>query len=275
MHVPTGQFRWRSVGLLVLLIVGIRRLRQSVAHTREVPLSPLVARGRVGANYLEQHDVTTGANPSGEMDDMAAYARDDFYPESVHRAVRRFYERTGEYDLSYHVRWHRGFRLGATLALRLMRHIEQFNLPSPSEPSTGTLSSRIVSVSVDDDPRDETRAWIRTDESDTAVFVATYASHVRNETRYVNIAAPLPWSNLSTVLHVRQYDFGGESDGIELTTKTKTGDEGLYFVTPIGSVTLPMQQTFRVVPDGDGIRACHEMWLFGRQFLTIEYRSHD
>ncbi|WP_435157725.1 hypothetical protein [Haladaptatus sp. DFWS20] len=205
---------------------------------------------------------------------MAAYARPDFDPEEVHPNVRRFYEHTAEYDLAYRVRWHRGFRFGASLVLRLMKRIEQLNLPGPTESTTGTLSSRIVAVSPDDDPRDGARAWIRTNESGTAVFVAIYANHVRDGTRYVNIAVPLPWSNLSTVLNVRHLDIGGESNGLELTTKTESGDEGLYFVTPLGSLPLPMNQRFRVWPDGDGIEARHEMWLFGNRFLTIEYESH-
>ncbi len=267
MNVSSGRLRWLVAGLFVALVVGVRR-------ARDVPLSPLVARGRVGSDYLQRHDVTTGKPKSGEMDDMADYARNDFDPEAVHPAVRRFYEHTADYDLSYRVRWHRGFRLGASLAVRLMRRIEQLNLPGPADSGTRTLSSRIVGVGADDDPRDGARAWIRTDESGTAVFVAIYASHVRDGTRYVNISAPLPWSNLSTVLHVRHLDCDGDG-GLELTTKTDTGDEGLYLVTPLGAVALPMAQTFRVRPDGDGIRARHEMWLFGQQFLTIEYESDD
>ncbi len=210
------------------------------------------------------------------MDDMEEYARPDFDPATIHPAVRRFYEHTADYDLSYCVRWHRGFRLGAALAARLTSRIEQLNLPGPWESATGTLTSRIVAIDADDDPRDGARAWIRTDESGTAVFVAIYASHLRNGSRYVNIAAPLPWSNLSTVLSVRPLDRGDGPAGIELTTKTATSDEGLYFVTLLGAIALPLQQTFRVwVDDEDGIRARHEMWVFGTRFLTVDYEASD
>ncbi len=218
------------------------------------------------------------------MDDMAEFARPDFDPDDVHPAVRRFYEHTADYDIEYRVHWHRGFRVGAAIAARFTSRIEQLNLPGPWQSSGGTLKSELVAIDSDDDPRDGARAWIRTDESGTAVFVAIYASHVQDGVRYVNIAVPLPWSNLSTVLHIRTVREGDgetasikltEGTNLELTTMTDTGDEGLYFVTPWGSFALPMDQRFVVSPDGDGIVARHEMWLFGRQFLTIEYDATD
>jgi hypothetical protein len=264
-----------SVALLVAASVGVRRVRRAVSRARAIPFSPLTAKGRVGAEYLRRHDVATGESLSGEMDDMSEYAQPDFDPDAIHPAVRRFYERTAEYNLTYRVTWHRGFRLGAALASRLTSRVEQLNLPGPWRSATGTLTSRIVAIDADDDPRDGARAWIRTNESGAAVFVAIYASHVRDGTRYVNIAAPLPRSNLSTVLSVRKLERGDEPPGVELTTMTETGDEGLYFVTRLGSIALPIRQSFRVWPDEDRIRARHEMWLFGRQFLTVDYESRD
>jgi hypothetical protein len=271
------------VASLVLLVVLRRRIRSIFHRTRDIPLSPLVARTRVGSDYLQRNDVTIGVNLSGEMDDMEEFARPDFAPDDIHHEVRRFYEHTADYDIAYRVRWHRGFRVGAALAARLTSRIEQLNLPGPWQSSGGILTSELIAIDPADDPRDGARAWIRTDNSGTAVFVAIYASHVRDEIRYVNIAVPLPWSNLSTVLHVRTLDAADGNErgnghrsengnaGIELTTETETGDEGLYLRTPFGALSLPMDQRFRVFPDGDGIRAEHEMWVFGRQFLTLEY----
>lgn len=273
--------RRRAVGFFLALLVSAvavgRRVRSAFRRTRDVPLSPLVASTRVGSDYLQRNDVTTGVQLSGEMDDMAAFARPDFDPDDVHPEVRRFYERTADYDMAYRVRWHRGFRVGAAFAARFTSRIEQLNLPGPWQSSGGSLTSELVAIDPDEDPRDGARAWIRTDGTGTAVFVAIYASHVRDGIRYVNIAVPLPWSNLSTVLHVRTLDGPAEDDegsGIELTTRSETGDEGLYLRTPLGSVALPMEQRFRVVPDGDGIHAEHAMWVFGRRFLTIEHDAN-
>ncbi|ODR81076.1 hypothetical protein BG842_01855 [Haladaptatus sp. W1] len=275
--------RRRAVGFFLALLVSVvavgRRARSAFRRTRDVPLSPLVASTRVGSDYLQRNDVTTGVQLSGEMDDMAAFARPDFDPDEVHPEVRRFYECTADYDMAYRVHWHRGFRVGAALAARLTSRIEQLNLPGPWQSSGGPLTSELVAIDPDEDPRDGARAWIRTDGTGTAVFVAIYASHVRDGIRYVNIAVPLPWSNLSTVLHVRTLDGSvgdedGEGTGIELTTRSETGDEGLYLRTPLGPVALPMEQRFRVAPEGDGIHAEHAMWVFGRRFLTIEYDAN-
>ncbi|RBI62470.1 hypothetical protein DMJ13_11465 [halophilic archaeon] len=256
-----------AAGLAVVALAG-GRLRRAAARADSVPLSPLFARWRVGADYLDRHGVATGDPLPGEMDDVAAYESPEFEPDALDPAVRRFYERTAEYDLDYSVRWHPGFRLGATLAAHATSRLEQLNLPAPGGIG-GTLRSRIVAVEERSDPRDGARAWIRTGDDGVAVFVAVYASHVSDDRRYVNIAVPLPASNLSTVLLPRTCEDGG----VELTTRAGTDDEGLYLVTPLGGVALPLAQRFRVRPDGDGVRAVHEMWAFGRQFLTVEYAA--
>jgi hypothetical protein len=254
------------VGVLALAALALGYVRTAVE--RAVPFSPLFARWRVGADYLDRYGVETEDALSGEMDDVEAYASDAFDPDALDPAVREFYEQTASYDLDYAVRWHRGFRLGATLAARLTSRIEQLNLPAPGEPG-GRLRSRIVAVGEQSDPRDDARAWVRTDESGTAVFVAIYASHETDGRRFVNIAVPLPYSNLSTVLLPRTTPGGG----VELTTRAGTDDEGLYLVTPLGAVALPLSQRFRVWPDDGGVRATHEMWAFGRQFLTVTYAA--
>jgi hypothetical protein len=116
-----------------------------------------------------------------------------------------------------------------------------------------------------------------------------YARHQRDGITYTNIAVPLPGMNLSTVLHVDTMKTHG--NGVTLTTQTETSDEGLYLVTPLGAITLPMDQRFRVwpadTPDPDApgdtdttptdrpadIVATHEMWVCGRTFLTVTYHG--
>jgi hypothetical protein len=89
-----------------------------------------------------------------------------------------------------------------------------------------------------------------------------------------------------------------DDGAVELTTEAR-GDPGLYLVTPVGAFSLPMDQRFRVWPAESpdapardrlerksdrsataadaaahaptGIVATHEMWLRGRQFLTVRY----
>lgn len=267
----------------------VRLLRRARAET--IPFSPVFGGRRIGADFPEQRALTTDETVAGEMDDMAAYARpvadavEAFDPDAVDPAVRAFYERTADYQLTYRTRWHRGFRTGAALATLLTARIGQLNLPGPAESKDRKLRSQFVRLRPSADPREGVRAWVRTDpDSEEAVFVALYASHERNGERFVNIAAPLPGANLSTVLRIEHLPLGEREDGrtgVELTTRGD-GDPGLYLVTPAGAFALPMEQRFRVWPAGadgapaaaDGraaLVATHEMWILGHQFLTVEY----
>lgn len=276
--------------LLVLLFVAVsvHRLRSALERTADVPLSPLTACGRVSPAYLDRHDVTTTESVRGLLEDFEALAHPGFDPDTVHPSVRRFYERTSELTVCYSVIWHSGFRLGAALASLLTSAIEQLNLPGPCDSSRRQLQTHLVGIESETDPRRDARAWIRTDaETDEVVFVALYGTHRQNDVTYVNIAAPLPWANLSTVLSVDTIPTDGDYDGLELTTTTAIGDEGLYLVTPIGTVPLPLDQTFRVYPadvrgrpsagvgNDDAITATHDMWVWGRKFLTIEYTARQ
>ena len=282
----------------VVVVRLLRRVRNGLRGARRdargVPLSPLMAGGRVGRYWPEHAGITTEVTPVGEMDDLAAYARPGFDPDRVAPLVREFYERTAEFDMEYAVRWHAPFRLGAALASTLTARIRQLNLPGRST-TGGRLHSRFVEVRPESDPREGARAWIRTDDEGRAVFVAVYASHERDGERFVNIAVPLPFGNLSTVLRIDHLDDGtagadaggdpADGDVPEAATHSGTGvrlhtddpgDPGLYLRTPFGAFELPMDQSFtvRVAPaDGDAdLLAAHEMWFLGRQFLTVRYR---
>ncbi|WP_440988636.1 hypothetical protein [Haloarchaeobius baliensis] len=275
-----GTGRLAVVGAAALAGLGCAARRLAETRVTDVPLSPLTARGRVGGDWVARAGVGTGEQPVGEMDDMAAFAHDGFDPELVDPAVRTFYERTGEYELSLTAEWHRPFRTGAWLASRLTGRLEQLNLPAPGDGRTVRLESRFERIDPDLDPRDGARMWVRTDaDTGDGVFVAAYGSHVADDERLVNIAVPLPGANLSTVLSLRNLDDGA----LELTTAAP-GDPGLYLVTPAGAFEVPMAQRFRVWPaDAPGapadvrrlpetaIVAIHEMWLCGRQFLTVRY----
>lgn len=255
----------------------------------DIPFSPVTAPGRVGADFVERTGLAADGTVAGEMDDLSAYARPDFDAAAVASAVRRFYEETADYWMGYRVRWHRGFRLGAAAAARLTSRLRQLNLPGPGDERVHYLDSRFVPLRPDRDPRDGGRAWIRTDAATgDAVFVALYASHAHDGVREVNIAAPLPSCNLSTVLRPESLDCGG----MVLTTR-RPGHPGLYLVTRHGPAALPLDQRFRVwpatadAPAPDAVRtlarrveetggtpailARHTMWAVGSRFLTIDY----
>lgn len=260
-------------GLGVGTAVGYARWR-----SRDIPFCPLMGSGRVGADWADRRGVA-GASVAGEMADMVAYARPDFDPDRVDRDVRALYERTGDFEMVLASTWHRPFRMGASLASRATAHLRQLNLPPPAAVEPKHVESRLYRLAAPD-PRDEPRLWIRTDrDRGDAVFVAVYASHVRDGERLVNIAVPLPGCNLSTVLRIRH--LSAAAGGVELTTDCPTG--GLYLVTPVGPFALPASQRFRVYPGAaanaprspDGapadVLATQEMWFAGAKFLTVRY----
>lgn len=269
------RFAIRAVLAVGLALAALRSI--GARRVGELPFAPVYGRGRIGADWADRRGLA-GDPVSGEVDRFSIYDRPGFDSGSVHPEVRRFYERTGEYDLEYRTRWHPGFRLGAALAAVLTSRLEQLNLPGRNDGRTRELESELAAVSRAVDPRGS-RVWTRTDPDGRAVFVAIYTTHTRREVTYANVAVPLPGSNLSTVLRPVH-----DGAGVRFTTRGP-GEGGLYLVTPVGAVQLPMAQRFRVLPadsaEGRDLRAptedtdlaaAHEMWLCGRQFLTVRYR---
>lgn len=268
-----------AIGFALLGALGWYAAVPSPSPHRVPPLSSLTADYRVGKAFLERNNLRGSDTPSGQMDQLSAYARPGFEPEAVHPAVRTFYEETHAYELQYDVQYHTGFRIGARLGSWVTARIEQLNLPTPDAPTKRT-DSQIVDIEDDADGRAGTRAWIRTDtETGNAVFVAAYATHEHKGETYMNIGLPLPQCNLSAILWIDSLDIDAEGQGIRLSSQRRNepGDEGIYLQTPVGPVRLPMHEDFRVWPVKSEARsevdleAEHELWLFGQQFLTITY----
>lgn len=288
-----------ALALTIALLAGAVGAVRGVARrrVRHLPFCPLFADGRVGADWARRNGFE-GDRVPGEIEDFSVYdrdprrGRDGFDAGAIHPEVRRFYERTTDYDLVYETTWHRGFRIGARIASIATGWLEQLNLPGRSDAGSRRLESRIARVPASADPREGTRVWTRTDPATgEAVFVAIYATCERDGVTYANVAVPLPRSNLSTVLRPERLGPARESDGtgagVRFTTRGADAG-GLYLVTPFGAVGLPMEQEFRVRPaegearveapdgpvesaDSTSLVATHEMWLCGRQFLTISY----
>ncbi|WP_253228304.1 MULTISPECIES: YndJ family protein [unclassified Haladaptatus] len=280
-----------ALGFALLGIVGWRLSTPPPRFedpTPSIPFSSLTSTWRVGNDYVERTGIEAdgGSKPVGQVDDFSTYARHDFDTESVHTAVRNFYERTSEYTLSYRTHWHRGFRLGARIAALFTGSFEQLNLPTP-ETASKTANSRIIDIDDRADGRENVRAWVRTDsETGSAVFVAAYSTHEYAGETYMNVSLPLPGLNLSGILRIDSLDSTEHEGAIRLTSKRPKpgGHSGLYLVTPFVPIRLPMHEVFRVwsasdTPATTGAMATsettliaqHEMWLFGRQFLTIDY----
>lgn len=280
--------RYAALVLATLAGLVVWLVERARAGAREAPVSRVTAGWYVGPTSVERRGWATGEQPVGELDDVDVLASDRFDPDRLAPEIRRFYEQTDDYAMTFRTTWHRPFRSGAALASRLTSRIEQLNLPGPGDTGWHQLESRFVGVSepgADAVGREAVRAWVRTDAvTGDAVFVALYGLSEANDERLVNIAAPLPGGNVSTVLRPEHADVRVEGetaadstggDAIRFTTRG-TGDPGLYLRTLVGAFELPMEQEFRVwtaPADVDwDLGGVHEMWLCGRQFLTVDYR---
>lgn len=252
-------------GVVLAAVTGI--VARTRRRAREVPLSPILGDGRIGGDWADRRDLR-GASVVGEMDSLDAYESESFDPDRVDRDVRALYEQTSEFEMTVDATWHRPFRLGARAASRLTSRVEQLNLPGPGEEPKRVESdlARLAEPAASRDPRDDPRLWIRTEPDGTGVFTAIYASYEHEGKRRVDIAVPLPSANLSTVLAVDNDDAG-----IELTTDCPNG--GLYLTTPVGAMSLPADQWFRVRPTAGEAAAVARQYIrfCGVPLVTIRY----
>ena len=195
----------------------------------------------------------------------------------MHRDVRSFYEHTADYDLDVTPRWERGFVSGGRLWRRVARNIGQVELPTDAS-TDERVRSRIVDLDDAVDGREGARAWIRTyQDNGRALYVAAYAATESQGTRLMNIAFPLPGCALVSVLRFVDGDAPGS---LRVTTEGRDGelapDEGIFLATRWFVVRMPMTEWIRVEPTTtpDNTTARHELFLFGRRYLTLDYAIH-
>lgn len=284
-----------AVGFALAGLVGWRLVDPaSDAPPLGMPISRLTARGRVGADFLDRSGLSAPGEAGGMVDGFSVFDGPDCDAARVDAGVRAFYERTGAYALRIEPTWEPGFRHGARLYAAVARRVEQMNFPV-DERDPSRLSSVIVPVDDRADGRANVRAWIRTyDATGAAIYLALYATHRLDGRPYMNIAFPLPLTNLTSVLRVEPLDVA-DPDGVCLSTRdvddTKTGDvtpgdAGIYLRTPLAPLRIPMNESIRVwsddmaaafpadFPAGSGdadLFARHEVTLFGRRFLRLDY----
>lgn len=255
-----------------------------------VPFSKLASRGFTGSDYFERVGAlsTSKPQPLGLVDQFAVYRRKDFNPDSVDPKVRSFYEETSRYRLVVRPHWKSGFRLGGRVAHLLGTSLGQLRLPIASESEQDNIESRLLPLDDSIDGREGVRGWVRTYlGTDKAMYVAAYATHSQMGNTYMNIAFPLPGGNLSSILHIAPESSGSIHGGVILSTLAASdpgGDQGVYYVNPVIPVRLPIDETITVwpvdpsdraakLPGGQEpvMRARHQMWLFGLNFLNLDY----
>ncbi len=255
--------------LVPILLFFVEALPPQLA-AQDIPLSRAISRGAV-RSWIENFKMS-GGTESGFVPDLSVFDSPELVVAQVPQEVRRFYERTAEYSIDVAAQWHEPFgRIWAKLQSAFARW-EQFALTLGSE----QLVSEIARIHLPGDPRPEVRAWLRWEpQSKRTMYVATYATHKDSERVYMNIAFPLPFGTVSSILRLCLKD--ATLDLTSLPHVDNAGDEGVYFCFRRVRFKMPLNETIRVsLGERAGeVIAEHRMWLFGVRFVTLNYRMRS
>ena len=280
------------VNALAFVIAGLAGLALAAPAPRHdgsrAPFSRLAGAGPIGADFFDRIGAVVGRSnpPRGLIDSLDDYARPELNPQFVDLAIRRFYEKTGDYAICVVPRWRWFARPAAALWRRFSRRVGQLGLPFDPV-SDGEMNSELAWLEGAVDGRDHPRGWVRTyAATGEVVYAAAYATHETDGVPYMNIAFPLPRGNMSSILRV---DFHG-GGGLAVTTLPAgrdSGDEGVFWVAGDRALRLPVNETIYVVarreatrlglsdpPEGAAgatVVARHDLWIFGLKVLELEY----
>jgi hypothetical protein len=240
----------------------------------------LFGRGFIGPDFFDR----TGAIErervvTGQLESLDAFAHASFAPERVDAAVRDFYENTSAYELHVEPEWHFPFRFGGRGFAWLARHVlGQLELPTRrDDPRDAVVSTRLFAVRADLDGRTAPIGYVRTlssgesSDSARANYVAVYSTHRAPDGLLLSSAFPLPFSSLLGVL---RFEDGPKEGGVLLSSRPREGegpsDEGMFLVTALGALRLPVDERLEVWFDGE-VRATHDVHVLGLHAFTLTY----
>lgn len=325
---------------VVFAVVWIlSRLHRGHELARTVPLATHHGGERIGADFLDRSGMAepTAPAPEGVVATLDGFARgtdvnggdgdgdggdggggrdgdgrrpdpEPFDPGGVHPSVRDCCERTASYRTVRRVRWRRGLRLVGRLVARVTRRVDQLTA-SPSDAGWRRIHGRFVAVGTDgsdEDPREDVRGWVRTDDAGDVASLGLYGTHVAaaDDERLLSAAFPLPGCTPSVVARPRHVedrpsgrfkrirgalgrvgigrigrrgdDDAADGTGIEWTTGGD-GHPGVYLRLPAIALKLPVSARLRLVPspsgEGDEIAGTGEIRLYGLRLVRIDHRA--
>ncbi|MGE6596886.1 YndJ family protein [Bacillus cereus] len=232
------------------------------------PMSHLKGSFTVGERFLHSQGLVDNKEYSGLVDKMSNFHRDTFDETEIPISINRFYEHTKEYHLQANIKWARWFRPFAFCYAKMSKRVAQIHLGIGGK--WEAMQGSIVSVKDESDGRENVRAWIRKNGEGETIFVALYSKHVYKNETYMNIALPLPYSNMTGILKL-----ANDANSLVITSKLREsckGDEGIYLHTGYFTIRLPLAETFIIKEGTDQmLTANHRMWIFGVKFLEIDY----
>ncbi|MCH4566818.1 YndJ family protein [Bacillus sp. ES1-5] len=232
------------------------------------PLSSLRGNTTVGEAFLHNRNLIDSKEYKGLVDKMNEFHSDAFDVNKIPLSIIRFYENTKEYELQSHIKWARWFRPVAFCYEKMSQRVGQIHLGMGGK--WETMHGSIIGIIDEKDGRENVRAWLRKNEAEESIFVALYSKHTHENETYMNIALPLPYSNMTGVLKLCN-----KSNDLIITSKLREsgkGDEGIYLHTRFFTIRLPLAETFIIKECTDQLlEANHRMWIFGVKFLEIDY----
>lgn len=201
-------------------------------------------------------------------------------PHPIADGVKKFYERTSDYNLDVWSEWCDGFRpFGKALAFLFSRRLQQLNVPLSSLDTSKGVTSDIVQLRDPQSVRPVQTAWVRELlESGNVLYVAAYSvcSIPGHRTPCVKVAFPLPNGYALVILKPKTFPDGSFS---VTSSGKKFGDPGFYFVVQgergvsWARYVKTLRETIYVYDAEFGsVRADHTLWIWGRRFLKMHYR---
>ncbi|WP_434166585.1 YndJ family protein [Bacillus thuringiensis] len=233
------------------------------------PMSKLRGNMTIGEAYLYSSNLVDSKEYNGLVDKVNDFHSEAFDVTKVPLSIIHFYENTAEYELQSNIKWARWFRPFAFCYEKMSKRVGQIHLGMGGK--WETMHGSIIGVMGEEDGRENVRGWLRKNEAGESIFVALYSKHTNKNETYMNIALPLPYSNMTGILRLCN-----DNHDLIITSKLREngqGDEGIYLHTRFLTIRLPLAETFIITEDKDKmLTAHHSMWLFGLEFLHIHYK---
>lgn len=263
-HGILNSFVW-TPALVFLMILNVWSVGES---SERLPFARWAAGPIVGADFFESAIVPGAAR--GLTDRFAELSREEFSVALVDPGVIEFYESTADFELDVRAQSAAWFAfVWRKWAGPWFGRREQLHLPDRDK----KIAGRIVMLDEKRDGRERPRGWVRTDvATGKAVYVAAYAVHTRRLASYMNIAFPLPFGNMTSILLPVHHPV--KTAGIVLTTQPAArpfGDQGVFAVVGGFGIRLPLNETIEVWREDQALRAEHRMWFCGWPYLTLSY----
>jgi len=270
-----------AVGFVAAGMAALALARLGPDKAPGIPFSRLRGGRFVGRWFFRSQGlVDEGAPaPRGLVDTLDVFAREGvdglhpLRPGEVHPLVAAFYEETSRFRIDVTAEWALPASLFAPLWRLVARSLGQLELPTDPIGDRG-MDGELVALRDEPDGRTDVRGWVRVHRgTDRPVFVAAYSHHRHGGVGYANIAMPILGGNLTSILRVDPGTLGGL---VYTTRRTRgfAGDEGIFFVTPLGPLRMPMQETVIIGPaagrEGE-LAAHHEIRVLGMVALRLHY----